>query len=220
VDAIGNAALTLAVGEHVILREQVPADVDSYLHWFKHGEWRQWDAPWEDGIAATPEEEAKFRERFASMFEKEAPSPRRSAIIATRDGAPLMSMNRPRGDPPPGHRCAGSRRDPNGVPLGWVNRYNPKDDLEDWHVGIDICEDAYLNRGLGTEALRLWVDYLFENSDVHRISLGTWSFNERMMRVAEKAGFTCEGRRRELREWQDKWIDYIAYGVLRREWGL
>jgi RimJ/RimL family protein N-acetyltransferase len=27
-------------------------------------------------------------------------------------------------------------------------------------VGIDICEDAYLNRGLGTEALQLWVDYI------------------------------------------------------------
>ena len=39
-----------------------------------------------------------------------------------------------------------------------------------------------------------------------------------MMRVAEKAGFTCEGRRRELREWQGEWIDYIAYGVLRQEW--
>jgi RimJ/RimL family protein N-acetyltransferase len=188
---MGDAALPLAVGEHVILRERIPADVDIHLHWFKHGEWRQWDAPWEDSLSMTPEKESRFRVWFASLPEKDAPSPRTSAVITTRDGKPL----------------------------GWVNRYNPKDDLEDWHVGIDICEDTYLNRGLGTEALRLWVDYLFENSDVHRISLGTWSFNERMMRVAEKAGFTCEGRRRELREWQGEWIDYIAYGVLRREWG-
>ena len=189
-DTMGDVALPLAVGERVILREQFPADVDIYLHWFRHGEWRQWDAPWQGSIVKTPEEEAKFRAWFASLPEKEAPSPRKSTVIVTRDGKPL----------------------------GWVNRYRPKNDPEDWHVGIDICEDAYLNRGLGTEALRLWVDYLFENSDVHRISLGTWSFNERMMRVAEKAGFTCEGRRRELREWQGEWIDYIAYGVLRQEW--
>ncbi len=84
--------------------------------------------------------------------------------------------------------------------------------------GIDICEDEYLGRGIGTQALGLWVDYLFENSDVHRIGLDTWSFNQRMMHVAEKVGFVYEGAQRELREWQGERIDAVHYGMLRREW--
>jgi RimJ/RimL family protein N-acetyltransferase len=89
---------------------------------------------------------------------------------------------------------------------------------ETWTIGIDICEDEYLERGLGTEALRLWVDYLFANSTVHRIGLDTWSFNPRMVRVAEKLGFTPEGAQRQVLQWQNHWLDLIHYGMLRAEW--
>ena len=102
-------------------------------------------------------------------------------------------------------------------PLGWVTRYC-KRNAAVWHVGIDICEDEFLNRGYGTESLTLWVDYLFENSDYHKIGLDTWSFNPRMMKVAEKIGFIYEGRQREMQFWEDKWLDLINYGMLRKEW--
>jgi len=102
-------------------------------------------------------------------------------------------------------------------PLGWVTRYSKRNTFV-WHVGIDICEDEFLNRGYGTEALTLWVDYLFENSNYHKIGLDTWSFNPRMMKVAEKIGFIYEGRQREMQFWQDEWLDLIHYGLLRKEW--
>ena len=105
-----------------------------------------------------------------------------------------------------------------GEPLGWVNRYGDKSFPEAYRVGISIGEDAYLNQGIGTEALGLWVDYLFSNSDVHRIGLDTWSFNARMMRVAEKLGFVREGAERELIQWQGEWLDLVHFGMLRREW--
>jgi RimJ/RimL family protein N-acetyltransferase len=103
-------------------------------------------------------------------------------------------------------------------PIGWVNRYGEKRFPDTWMVGIDICEDDYLEKGLGTEALRLWVDYLFANSTVHRIGLDTWSFNPRMMRVAEKLGFALEGAQREVLQWQGEWLDFVHYGMLRKEW--
>jgi GNAT superfamily N-acetyltransferase len=103
-------------------------------------------------------------------------------------------------------------------PLGWVNRYGEESFPDTWMVGIDICEDAYLNRGLGTEALGLWVGYLFSNSQVHRIGLDTWSFNRRMMRVADKLGFAYEGAEREVIHWQGEWLDAVHYGMLRSEW--
>ena len=104
------------------------------------------------------------------------------------------------------------------IPCGWVSRYGEKKDPHICFLGIDICEDAYLNRGLGTEALRLWVDYLFKTSDKHKLNLETWSFNPRMIRSAEKAGFVIEGRLREMRLWQDEWLDFITLGILREEW--
>jgi RimJ/RimL family protein N-acetyltransferase len=103
-------------------------------------------------------------------------------------------------------------------PIGWVSRYGQERFSDVWHVGIDICEDDHLNRGIGTEALKLWVDYLFRDSTTHKIGLETWSFNKRMIRVAEKAGFVYEGVEREMVQWQGKWLDLIHFGVLRQEW--
>lgn len=105
-----------------------------------------------------------------------------------------------------------------GFPLGWVNRYGKKYRSDAFFVGIDICVDDYLNQGYGTEALGLWVDYLFAHSEVHKIGLDTWSFNPRMVRVAEKIGFKYEGRQREMQFWQGEWLDLLHFGILREEW--
>jgi RimJ/RimL family protein N-acetyltransferase len=181
----------IASGSKVILRDRIPSEVDRWIYWQTHGEWRTTDAPWESlPEALTPEDEAKLREGFLRFCGKDLPTPRSLAAIAA----------------------------PDGRPLGWVSRYSPEGTPEEWYVGINICEDDYLNQGIGTEALWLWVDYLFANSDVHRIALHTWSLNPRMMRVAKKVGFSREGVVRELREWQGEWLDGVQYGMLRREW--
>ena len=59
-----------------------------------------------------------------------------------------------------------------------------------------------------------WRDY----SDIHRISLDTWSFNPRMIRVAQKLGFVYEGAQREMQQWQGEWLDLLHFGMLRSEW--
>jgi RimJ/RimL family protein N-acetyltransferase len=182
----------IASGKRVILRDRLPSDVESYLRWQTHGEWRLYDAPWEnEDVPRAAEEEQAFRARFLAKYRQELPAPRGHATIATLEGKPL----------------------------GWVNRYGDKRFSEAYRVGVDICEDAYLNQGVGTEALGLWMDYLFANSDVHRIGLDTWSFNARMMRVAEKLGFVREGAERELIRWQREWLDRVHFGMLRKEWG-
>jgi RimJ/RimL family protein N-acetyltransferase len=121
---------------------------------------------------------------------EEDPSPNKMAVIATLENKPL----------------------------GWVNRYRFRDNPLIWFVGISICEDDYLNRGYGSEALTLWVDYLFSNSHYHKLCLDTWSFNPRMMHVAEKLGFISEGCQREMQFWQNEWLDLVHYGMLREEW--
>jgi len=103
-------------------------------------------------------------------------------------------------------------------PLGWVNKYRGKNSPLVWFVGISIAEDDFLNRGYGTEALELWVNYLFANSEYHKLCLDTWSFNPRMMRVAEKISFVPEGIQRHMQFWEGEWLDLVHYGMLREEW--
>lgn len=105
-----------------------------------------------------------------------------------------------------------------GDHVGWVNRYWLDENAGWLEVGINLPEAGHWGRGLGTEALALWVDYLFTEADVHRIGLGTWSGNERMLRVAEKLGFRTEARFREARLVQGRRFDAVRCGLLRGEW--
>jgi RimJ/RimL family protein N-acetyltransferase len=180
--------LIIVSSSTVMLRDALPADVKSYIRWMKQGEWQQYDAPWE--AERLPRDEQEVRKMFSERFMHNLSSPRSRAIIATRE-----------------HK-----------PLGWVNRYVEKRFPDAWSIGLDICEDGYLNRGIGTEALRLWIDYLFANSNIHRIGFATYSFNPRMIRVAEKLRFRHEGSDREIIRWQGEWVDRLHFGMLRNEW--
>ncbi len=181
----------IASGDNLVLRDRLQSDVDPVIFWQTHGEWRLLDAPWE-GVqtSLTAEQEANLRRQFLELYAEELPSPRKTAIIARKDNSPF----------------------------GWVSRYGEDRTPDTWMVGIDICEDDTLNKGLGTEALGLWVDYLFAGSTVHRIGLDTWSFNPRMSRVAEKLGFVPEGVQREALQWGGQWLDFVHFGMLRAEW--
>jgi RimJ/RimL family protein N-acetyltransferase len=182
----------LVQGKLVYLRDPIPSDAENYLLWQTGGEWRRYDAPWEETRSSmmTPEEEEAFRERFRAFCQEDPGLPRKRATIVAIEGKPM----------------------------GWVNRYAKEDYPDVWYAGITIYDDDCLNRGFGTEALGLWIDYLFSHSEVYRIGLETWSFNPRMIRVAEKVGLVYEGAVRELREWQGQRLDFVLYGLLRREW--
>jgi len=63
--------------------------------------------------------------------------------------------------------------------------------------GIMIGDPAYRNRGFGTEATRLVLDYAFHALGLHNVLLNVFSHNPRGKRAYEKAGFKEIGRRRE-----------------------
>jgi len=110
--------------------------------------------------------------------------------------------------------------DSNHVSIGTVNSYGDNGNPDHRYVGISIYEDSLISKGLGTEALKLWISFQFETRNLHHIGLETWSFNKRMIRVAEKLGFKNEGCERELRNWNDEWLDKLHYGILRTEWQI
>lgn len=183
-----SASPTHLRGSFVTLRDAVPSDIESYQRWMRSGEWREFDAPWEEEPGGG--DEAEVERIFRRNFLDERTDPRHRLIIALHDDRPI----------------------------GWVNRYENSRFPASWSVGIDICEDEHLNRGFGTEALRLWVDYLFLSSDIHRIAFATYSFNNRVVRIAQKLKFTLEGRDREIVQWQGHWLDRLHFSLLRAEW--
>ncbi|WP_461256523.1 GNAT family N-acetyltransferase [Treponema sp. R80B11-R83G3] len=64
-------------------------------------------------------------------------------------------------------------------------------------IGIFIGNKDYRNKGYGTEALTLLLDYGFKALNLHNILLRVYSFNKPAIRSYEKIGFKNIGKRRE-----------------------
>ncbi len=96
--------------------------------------------------------------------------------------------------------------------------------LNEWDELNESCNFRILigpdgqDRGLGTEATRLIVDYAFAHLPLHRIGLEVYSFNPRAHRVYEKVGFVAEGTRRDALLYDGERIDAIMMSLLKPEW--
>ena len=102
--------------------------------------------------------------------------------------------------------------------IGSVVVQYDKDNPHATEMGIDFPEDIYWGKGYGTEALTLWIDYLFRERGLTRIGFTTWSGNPRMIALGEKLGFSPEGRIRNSCLVDGKFYDLVNMGILRAEW--
>ncbi|MDD3562552.1 MAG: GNAT family N-acetyltransferase [Candidatus Cloacimonetes bacterium] len=73
--------------------------------------------------------------------------------------------------------------------IGWVTSYYIENKPEYLAVGISIPEMAFWSRGIGREALEMWVQHLFQTMPLEQVYCETWSGNERMVRLALSIGF-------------------------------
>jgi RimJ/RimL family protein N-acetyltransferase len=81
-----------------------------------------------------------------------------------------------------------------------------------------VADCEHEGRGYVTEAARAALDFVFEHLRAHRVSLHCDETNVRSARVAERCGFTLEGRIREDKRAPDgRFTDTLCYGLLRRE---
>jgi RimJ/RimL family protein N-acetyltransferase len=106
----------------------------------------------------------------------------------------------------------------NGVHIGFVIVHHREDDPHMTEFGIDIVEEEYWNKGLGSEAVSLWIRYLFIEFKFARIGFSTWSGNPRMIGVGRKLGFVQEACIRNGCKVNGKFYDRIKMGMLREEW--
>lgn len=102
-------------------------------------------------------------------------------------------------------------------PLGLVSwRKMPVHTAYYWNMGIALLPEAR-GRGIGTEAQRLLVRYLFTHTPVNRVEADTEIENIAEQRALEKAGFTREGVIRGCVYRAGRWHDGVIYGILRDE---
>lgn len=173
--------------QDIILRDMKESDVEDYVRWFtKETEWGDWDAPWEGYFELDEENERKgWTEYFHSVKELS------EDVIRWKFEVEI-----------------------DGVHVGWVSSY---DDLE-WMeneakipaIGIDIPEEKYRRNGIGTKALKGFIDYLSKQG-YKMIYTQTWSGNYPMIRVAEKLGFKEVARKKDYRDVSGKKYDALTF---------
>ena len=108
--------------------------------------------------------------------------------------------------------------DADGDNAGWVMwskmAWGPDTTCWCWTIGICVFSD-FRHKGIGTEAQRQLVDYLFAHTRAERIQCFTDVANRSEQRAVEKIGFEREGILRRSQWRNGDWHDQVLYSVLR-----
>lgn len=84
-------------------------------------------------------------------------------------------------------------------------------------LGIFIGEKEGRDRGIGTEAINLILEYGFNYLNLNSIKLDVMEFNSRAIACYKKCGFKEMGRRRQCNYINGKYYDTIHMDILKEE---
>ena len=84
-------------------------------------------------------------------------------------------------------------------------------------LGIFIGDEKEREKGYGTEAIKLILDYGFNYLNLNNIKLDVVEFNERAIACYKKCGFKEYGRRRKCEFIDGKYYDRISMDILKEE---
>lgn len=87
-------------------------------------------------------------------------------------------------------------------------------------VGIMIGDQSYWGKGLGSDVLKLIVEYAFNSLSLRKLGGGTARNNVAMCRCFEKNGFVQEAVKRKELLINGEYVDHIHYGLLKEEVSL
>lgn len=177
-------------GERVTLRDWAPADGDRLAELLVP------ERPWHDTNGPyfprpTAAELADLRRRLLEQAGSETlPTPRTSLAVVRRSDDLLV---------------------------GIVTWYWESEETDWRRLGLVLWDEACWGQGLGSEALSLWTDYLFDVTDALRLDVATYSGNPAMIATALRAGFVEEARMRKARRWAGGVHDAVVLGILRED---
>lgn len=164
----------------VILRDYCAADIDDEIRWMNvDTQWMKADTPWE---TYPPVDEAELRGQMMKVIAARTPNSIRGRLEIEKDGKHV------------GFVCS-YFLDGNCEPL---NGHELTEKTQAFRtLGIEICEPNYWGQGIGTKALSAFIDYYKRNGETAFL-LETWSGNSRMVKCAEKLGFTLYTRKADF----------------------
>ena len=77
-----------------------------------------------------------------------------------------------------------------------------------------IGDKKYWNQGLGTETIKLLLDFGFNIHNLNNIMLTVFDYNKRAQKVYEKTGFKLIGKRRKAKFYNGKYYDELFMDAL------
>ena len=101
--------------------------------------------------------------------------------------------------------------------IGQISLHNIDHLNRNAFLGIVIGEKEHRNKGYGTEAVRLALDYGFKTLNLNNIMLSVYADNDAGIACYKKVGFQESGRRREWVFKDGRYIDKIYMDILARE---
>jgi RimJ/RimL family protein N-acetyltransferase len=96
-----------------------------------------------------------------------------------------------------------------------VNLYDEKNQCMNFRI---LIGPRGRDRGLGTEATRLFINYIFSHTILKTLTLSVFVFNPRAKRVYEKVGFLVESIDENELEFEGEWIDSVNMKLTREDW--
>ncbi|WP_282033712.1 GNAT family N-acetyltransferase [Metabacillus indicus] len=79
---------------------------------------------------------------------------------------------------------------------------------------IYIGDENHWGKGLGTDAVKTLINFVFEELNLHRISLVVFAYNTRAIKAYEKVGFVSEGVMRESLFKNGNYHDKILMAII------
>ena len=102
--------------------------------------------------------------------------------------------------------------------IGFVVLHSIKWSNQSALLAIGIGESACRGRGYGQDALRLILNYAFDELNLYRVGLTVMAYNAAAVRAYERAGFVLEGAARGAVQRAGAHHDLLYFGILRDEW--
>jgi RimJ/RimL family protein N-acetyltransferase len=93
--------------------------------------------------------------------------------------------------------------------LNWKNRTT--------YFAAYIGNPDYRSKGYGTEALKLFLNFLFNELDLRKVKLNVFAFNKRAIKCYEKCGFKVDGINRKELYRNGEYHDNLAMSITRDE---
>ncbi|RLZ02364.1 GNAT family N-acetyltransferase [Kocuria tytonicola] len=101
--------------------------------------------------------------------------------------------------------------------IGHVTLYGASLPARAATLAVLIAPD-HVDRGYGTDAVRLLTKFGFQEMGLHRIELRVFAYNERARAVYRKLGHVEEGTRRDIAFHGGEFHDEVIMAVLAEEW--